>query len=114
MLSLSVHALIGAGLAVAIALVSRTPLIFLTGLLTLFPTFAIYAHLQTFAAAGAASVKDVAIFGLLALVPYGAYLGVVIAAIDRLGCHLAVGAGLVAWSAAAGGAVAIWRACHAG
>ena len=82
---------------------------FLSGLFALFPTFALYAHLQAFSVAGAASVKVVAGFGLMSLLPYALYLMGLLALIDRVGFRLAVTLALVFWTLAAGAVIGLWR-----
>lgn len=103
------HAAIGAILAVAIVLVTRSSLHVLSGLLPLFPTFALIAHLQAFSHAGNASVKLVAGFGLMSLVPYAAYLVTLLALIDRAGFHLALTLAVLFWALAAAMMISLWR-----
>jgi membrane protein GlpM len=109
MAELVAHATIGALIAVGISLISRSSVFFLSGLLPLFPTFALYAHLQAFSVAGNASVKLVAGFGLMSLVPYAVYLVGLLALIDRVGFRLAVALALLFWTSAAAVMIGLWR-----
>ena len=70
---LFLKALIGGGLVVAISLLSSTKHYYLSGLLPLFPTFALIAHVMV-AQVGTNELKNTALFGMLSLIPYFFYL----------------------------------------
>ena len=47
---------------------------YLSGLLPLFPTFALIAHFLVYKYNGSEALKETALFGLFSLVPYSGYL----------------------------------------
>lgn len=75
MLYYAINGLIGAGVAILIAFLSRTNFYFLSGLAPLFPTFALFAHVMAFKIGGDEQVKAVIFFGFLSMIAYFVYLG---------------------------------------
>ena len=69
-----INALIGAAVAVFIAAVSRSQLYVLAGLIPLFPTFALFAHINANHIGGPSQLKEVLIFGFISMVSYLMYL----------------------------------------
>lgn len=106
---LVINAALGATIAVAIAIVSRSAFGFLSGLLPLFPTFALYAHVQAMRVGGAQAVKLVAAFGLMSLFAYAVYLLALLVLIDRFGFRTAVLGAIGLWTAAALVIITLWR-----
>lgn len=106
--SLVVTAAVGAALALAISLVSRSGVGFLAGLLPLFPTFALFAHVQAFANGGSFQVKQVALFGLLSLIPYAGYLLSLCVLVERVQLRAAFAASIGLWVLLAMGAIVLW------
>lgn len=74
MLYYLINAVIGAVVAVAIAFIARTNLYFLSGLVPLFPTFTLFAHVSVFRLGGVDQMKAVILFGVLAMIAYLIYL----------------------------------------
>jgi membrane protein GlpM len=108
--SLLFSALIGAILATCIAFIGRSHLYFLSGLMPLFPSFALLAQIEAFNIGGAFQVKQVAIFGLVALVPYAGYLLALILLIDKADLRVAMSAAIGAWFALAIVSIVLWDA----
>ena len=105
-----INALVGASLAVTISLISKSKIYVIAGLLPLFPTFALFAHIRSFEAGGAAQVREVAAFGLLSLMPYAGYLSTLIFTIDGYGFRWAVASAIMVWIVLACGCFAVWDA----
>ena len=100
---------IGAGVVILIAALSNTRFFFLSGLLPLFPTFALMAHILSYQEQGAAAVKSVIGFGLLSIIPYVTYLLSVMFLIDRFGLYKSLFTGLVLWLLAAAMTYSLWE-----
>jgi membrane protein GlpM len=72
-MELAIKAIIGATIVVIISVISKTKYYFVAGLVPLFPTFALIAHIIV----GQNKVSDLrntALFGILSLIPYFFYL----------------------------------------
>lgn len=74
MLSLFFKCLLGAAAVLLIALLSKSKSFFISGLVPLFPTFALIAHYIVGADRTMEDLRLTALFGLYSLVPYAAYL----------------------------------------
>ncbi|HKJ76693.1 MAG TPA: GlpM family protein [Gammaproteobacteria bacterium] len=106
--------LVGGFVVIAIALLARSRFSYLAGLAPLFPTFALFAHVFAYGDGGATSLKAVAYFGLLAILPYSAYLLTVIGSINHFGIKTSLALALVAWTLGALAITAVWdRYLHA-
>ena len=68
-----------------IAWCSKSRHFFIAGLVPLFPTFALIAHAMVGSERGPAALRQTALFGLCALLPYAVYLLVVFWLSLRLG-----------------------------
>ena len=77
MAALFIKCLIGAVTVLIIALLSRTKVFFIAGLVPLFPTFALIAHYIVGTERSMEQLRLTALFGLWSLIPYAAYLGAV-------------------------------------
>lgn len=107
-----INAIIGAVVATAIAYVSRTSFAFLAGILPLFPTFTLFAHIFAFQNGGVAQVKNVAIFGLWALVPFVAYIGSLLLLMPHMKFVYAVVIALMLWGVVAVTISVLWTQGH--
>jgi len=105
-----VSALLGALLATGIALISRSGMGFLAGLIPLFPAFALFAHIRAFDFGGPVQVKHVALFGLVSLVPYAGYLLTLILLVNKVELRIAITAAVGLWLILAVIGVAVWDA----
>ena len=108
MLNLFLKSLLGAAAVLAIALLSRSRIFFIAGLVPLFPTFALIAHAIVGTERGMADLRTTAIFGLWSLLPYAIYLAVVVWLSTRCSLALTLGAATAAWLAAAAILVFAW------
>lgn len=70
---LFIKAIAGALIVILISLVSLTKNYFLAGLINLFPIFALISHIIV-NQRGILELKNTALFGMLSLIPYFAYL----------------------------------------
>ncbi len=74
MLSLFFKCLLGALAVLIIALFSRSKIYYIAGLVPLFPTFALIAHVIVVQEQGTEALRKTALFGLWSLIPYAMYL----------------------------------------
>ena len=108
MLDLFLKSLLGAAAVLAIALLSRTTVFFIAGLVPLFPTFALIAHVIVGTERGMADLRTTALFGLWSLIPYALYLVVVYWASMRYSLMSTLSLATLAWLATAGILVLAW------
>ncbi|ENU1225143.1 MULTISPECIES: GlpM family protein [Providencia] len=74
MFSLLFKCFLGALAVLVIALFSRSKIYYIAGLVPLFPTFALIAHVIVVQEQGAEALRKTALFGLWSLIPYAMYL----------------------------------------
>jgi len=74
MISLFFKCLLGAAAVLLIALLSKSKVFFISGLVPLFPTFALIAHYIIGTERTMQDLRVTALFGLYSLIPYAAYL----------------------------------------
>lgn len=74
MFSLFLKCLLGAAAVLLIALLSKSKSFFISGLVPLFPTFALIAHYIVGSERTIDDLRLTALFGLYSLMPYAAYL----------------------------------------
>ncbi|AXY58130.1 GlpM family protein [Acinetobacter chinensis] len=77
MLSLFLKCTVGAAVVLLISLLSRSKAFYIAGLVPLFPTFALIAHVIVSQDKGTEALKQTALFGMWSLIPYFIYLLVV-------------------------------------
>ncbi|MGD8643555.1 MAG: GlpM family protein [Chromatiales bacterium] len=105
-----IKALIGAGAAVLIHFLSHTKSFYISGLVPLFPTFALIAHYIVGTNRPVEDLRTTIIFGAWSMLPYLVYLAAVYVLFVRSRLSLSVslvGATLV-WSVAATILVIAW------
>ena len=107
-LELLLKGAIGAFMVIVISLLSTTRVAFLSGLLPLFPTFALIAHIISYNAGGGPVLKSVIAFGLLSMIPYASYLLTLLFTVDTMSFQKAVGCSLFAWLVASVIIFSIW------
>jgi membrane protein GlpM len=112
MLSLFLKSLLGAAAVLAIALLSRSRVFFIAGLVPLFPTFALIAHAIVGTERGVDDLRTTALFGLWSLLPYAIYLGTVYWLSMRCSLPVTLGAATLAWLAGAAILVFAWSRLH--
>ena len=72
-MELVIKAIIGGVIVVLISIISKTKHYFIAGLIPLFPTFALIAHIIV-GQNGASDLRNTVLFGMLSLIPYFFYL----------------------------------------
>ena len=108
MISLFLKSLLGALAVLLIALLSRSKVYFVAGLVPLFPTFALIAHYIVGTERSAADLRATALFGLWSLVPYAVYLLAVYALSVRFAHAPTLVLATLAWVVAAGVLLMVW------
>ena len=107
--TLLLSGLLGALIAMTLVAVSGSSVSFLAGLVALFPAFGLLAHVVSFHEGGAEQVRTVALFGLLSLLPYAAYLTIMVMSVERFGLGRSLTLALLAWAGFAAVAVLLWQ-----
>jgi membrane protein GlpM len=107
-ISLFVKSLVGAVAVLVIALLSRSRLFYVAGLVPLFPTFALIAHYIVGSERSGAALKTTALFGLWSLIPYAIYLLAVYLLSERLPLLATLVAATACWMAAAAVLLLCW------
>jgi membrane protein GlpM len=108
MVSLVLKSLLGAAAVLVIALLSRSRVFYIAGMVPLFPTFALIAHYIVGSERSPADLRSTALFGLWSLLPYAVYLGLVAFFSVRTGLAMTLGLALLGWCAAAGVVLLAW------
>ena len=109
MLALFLKSLLGALAVLLIAWFSKSRHFFIAGLVPLFPTFALIAHAMVGSERGGAALRNTALFGLCALLPYAVYLLAVFWLSLRLSLSATLTAATLAWTLAAGALLLGWQ-----
>lgn len=91
-----------------IALFSKSRLFYVAGLVPLFPTFALIAHVIVGHERSPAELRMTALFGLCSLAPYAIYLLGVFYLSTRMSLYKTLGLATLAWCLAAGLLLLIW------
>ncbi|MDO5091230.1 MAG: GlpM family protein [Cardiobacteriaceae bacterium] len=107
--SLFLKMLLGALMVLAIQWLASSRHYYLAVLAPLFPTFVLFAHYAVGTTRSPADFKASVLFGMLAMLPYFAYLGGVYVSIGRLPLVWGMLLGLALWSASALLLVAGWQ-----
>ncbi|WP_336391135.1 GlpM family protein [Gallaecimonas xiamenensis] len=105
---LFLKSLLGAAAVLLISLLSRSRFVYLAGLVPLFPTFALIAHYLVAKEQGPAALRQTALFGLYALLPYGAYLLAVYHLSARLSLAWTLGLATLVWLLSASVLLLAW------
>lgn len=74
MAALFLKSMLGAVAVLLIALLAQSKSFFISGLVPLFPTFALLAHYIIGTERGTGDLRTTALFGLFSLIPYAVYL----------------------------------------
>lgn len=114
MLALALKCLLGAVAVLVIALLSRSKVFFIAGLVPLFPTFALIAHYIVGTERSAQDLRTTALFGLWSLAPYAVYLVSVYWLSVRLPLAHTLVLSTVAWAVAAALLLAVWTRYQTG
>ncbi|WP_288689059.1 GlpM family protein [uncultured Acinetobacter sp.] len=113
MLSLFLKSLMGALVVVLIALLSKSKAFYIAGLVPLFPTFALIAHVIVANDQGSAALQKTALFGIWSLIPYFIYLLMVYVLATRLSLLACLSVATISWVIAAAVLIYTWQSFQA-
>ncbi len=109
MLSLFLKCSLGAAVVLLISILSKSKAFFIAGLVPLFPTFALIAHVIVFQQQGAEALRKTALFGLWSLIPYFIYLLVVYLLATKVSVLSCLSLATLCWIVAAAGLIYGWN-----
>ncbi|MCW2254411.1 membrane protein GlpM [Providencia alcalifaciens] len=109
MLSLLFKCSLGAVAVLIIALLSKSKAFYIAGLVPLFPTFALIAHVIIVQEQGALALRETALFGLWSLIPYLVYLLSVYLLATKVTTWLCLGLATANWVLAAALLIYLWQ-----
>lgn len=101
--------MLGAGVVLIISILSKSKAFYIAGLVPLFPTFALIAHVIVFQQKGAEALQKTALFGLWSLIPYAIYLVAVYMLATRVSMWSCLGLATLCWVVAAAGLIYGWQ-----
>ncbi|MDC5522021.1 GlpM family protein [Acinetobacter baumannii] len=109
MWALFLKCILGAGVVLIISILSKSKAFYIAGLVPLFPTFALIAHVIVFQQKGAEALQKTALFGLWSLIPYAIYLVAVYVLATRMSMWSCLGVATLCWVVAAAGLIYGWQ-----
>jgi len=109
MWALFLKCMLGAGVGLIISILSKSKAFYIAGLVPLFPTFALIAHVIVFQQKGAEALQKTALFGLWSLIPYAIYLAAVYVLATRMSMWSCLGVATLCWVVAAAGLIYGWQ-----
>ncbi|ENV55356.1 MULTISPECIES: GlpM family protein [Acinetobacter] len=109
MFGLFLKCTLGAAVVLLISILSKSKTFYIAGLVPLFPTFALIAHVIVFGQQGAEALRKTALFGLWSLIPYAVYLGMVYYFANRLPIGLCLTVATLTWVIVAAGLIYGWN-----
>ena len=109
MLSLFLKSLLGAAAVLIIAVFSRSKVFYIAGLVPLFPTFALIAHVIVSQEKGAEALRQTALFGIWSLIPYFVYLLLVYVLAEKMPLWSCLGTAALGWTMAAAVLIYVWQ-----
>ncbi|AZB95979.1 MULTISPECIES: GlpM family protein [Acinetobacter] len=109
MWALFLKCMLGAGVVLIISILSKSKAFYIAGLVPLFPTFALIAHVIVFQQKGAEALQKTALFGLWSLIPYAIYLIAVYVLATRMSMWSCLGLATLCWVVAAAGLIYGWQ-----
>ena len=109
MLSLFLKCVMGAAVVLLISILSKSKAFYIAGLVPLFPTFAMIAHVIVAQEKGADALKQTALFGMWSLIPYFIYLLMVYLLATRMSVLSCLSVATLCWVIAAAGLVYGWN-----
>ncbi|BFM83843.1 Membrane protein glpM [Acinetobacter baumannii] len=109
MWALFLKCMLGAGVVLIISILSKSKAFYIAGLVPLFPTFALIAHVIVYQQKGAEALQKTALFGLWSLIPYAIYLVAVYVLATRMSMWSCLGVATVCWVVAAAGLIYGWQ-----
>ncbi|OTG84992.1 GlpM family protein [Acinetobacter sp. ANC 4648] len=109
MLSLFFKCILGAAVVVCISILSKSKAFYIAGLVPLFPTFALIAHVIVSQQQGAEALRKTALFGLWSLIPYAIYLFMVYIFAPKMSMWSCLSLATGCWIIAAAGLIYGWK-----
>ncbi|MEI1681297.1 GlpM family protein [Acinetobacter baumannii] len=109
MWALFLKCMLGAGVVLIISILSKSKAFYIAGLVPLFPTFALIAHVIVYQQKGAEALQKTALFGLWSLIPYAIYLVAVYMLATRISMWSCLGIATLCWVVAAAGLIYGWQ-----
>ncbi|CAI3136568.1 Inner membrane protein YdgC [Acinetobacter calcoaceticus] len=109
MWALFLKCMLGAGVVLVISILSKSKAFYIAGLVPLFPTFALIAHVIVYQQKGAEALQKTALFGLWSLIPYAIYLIAVYVLATRMSMWSCLGLATLCWVVAAAGLIYGWQ-----
>ena len=109
MLSLFLKCMLGAVAVLVISIFSKSKAFYLAGLVPLFPTFALIAHVIVAQEKGTDALRQTALFGLWSLIPYFIYLFLVYLLALKLPLWMCLSVATAGWIAAAAIFIYAWQ-----
>ncbi len=101
MLALFLKCTLGAAVVLLISVLSKSKAFYIAGLVPLFPTFALIAHVIVLQQQGAEALRKTALFGLWSLIPYAFYLLMVYVLATKMTMWWCLGIATLCWIVAA-------------
>lgn len=111
-MGLFLKAILGAVAVILIALLSKTKNYYLAGLVPLFPTFALIAHVIIGKEKSAIEFKETLVFGMCGLIPYFFYLFSVYVFIDKFSLSASLFGATIIWVVASLILILLWNKFH--
>lgn len=108
-MEIAIKGVLGALVAILLHLATTSKHYYLSGLIPLFPTFALFAHTMFASSGRTADMLVSAQFGMLSLIPYGVYLLLAWLLAARLNVWLALTVATMGWAAAATIIIVLWN-----
>ncbi|MDY6462934.1 GlpM family protein [Acinetobacter faecalis] len=112
MFGLFLKCVLGAAVVLIIAVLSKSKAFYIAGLVPLFPTFALIAHVIVSQQQGAETLQKTALFGLWSLIPYFIYLFMVYVLATKMSMWSCLGLATLCWVVAAAGLIYGWQLYH--
>ena len=109
MLSLLLKCVLGAAVDLLISILSKSKAFYIAGLVPLFPTFALIAHVIVSQQQGAEALRKTDIFSLWSLIPYAIYLLMVYVLATKMSMWSCLGLATLCWIVAAAGLIYGWQ-----
>ncbi|MBN1484883.1 MAG: GlpM family protein [Chloroflexia bacterium] len=108
-MELLLKAVLGAGVVLLIAVLAKSRVFYIAGLVPLFPTFALISHYIVGTQRTTAELKQTILFGMLSLVPYFVYLLALYLLLDRFKLLPALLGATAGWILVATLLVLLWK-----
>ena len=109
MLALFLKCTLGAAVVLLISVLSKSKAFYIAGLVPLFPTFALIAHVIVSQQQGAEALRKTALFGLWSLIPYAFYLLMVYVLATKMTMWWCLGIATLCWIVAAAFLIYRWQ-----